>query len=78
MRIDHDHETDAAYIYSDSGKAYHHGVELEHWMRIDFSEDGDVFGIEILRVSNHPDVIQDACRIWSALSSGYISESDLR
>lgn len=55
MRIEHDKEANAIYVYmSDAG--YHHGNELDPDRRVDYALDGSAIGIEFLNVSQGVDV----------------------
>jgi len=50
MRIEHDKEADAIYIYlSDASYAY--GKDLDYERRIDYDAEGNPIGIELLCVS---------------------------
>lgn len=50
MRIEHDIQADAMYIYL-SNKPYAYGRDLDDWRRIDYSADDLPIGIELLNVS---------------------------
>ncbi len=52
MRINYSKEVDALYIELND-KPYHHSKRLDSYRCIDYSDDGDMIGVEILRVSKH-------------------------
>jgi uncharacterized protein YuzE len=51
MRLTHDPEADAIYIYL-STKQYAYGMDIDTNRRIDYSVDGTPIGIELLNVSS--------------------------
>ena len=52
MEYTYDKEVDALYIEL-NGKPYHHSTRLDAYRCVDYSDDGDMVGIEILRASTH-------------------------
>lgn len=49
LRLTHDEEADAVYVYL-TDESYDHGRQLDDRRRIDFAADGSVRGIELLYV----------------------------
>ena len=68
MRIKHDPEADAVYIYL-SNKPYDRGVELDDERRVDYASDDTPIGIELLAVSNgvNPDDLPEQSRVIELL-----------
>ena len=68
MRIKHDPEADAVYIYL-SNKPYDHGVELDDERRVDYASDDTPIGIELLAVSNgvNPDDLPEQSKVTELL-----------
>ena len=50
MRVEHDKEADAIYIYLRDAP-YTYGKDLDHERRIDFAKDDTPIGVELLCVS---------------------------
>ncbi len=50
MKVEHDKEADAIYIYLNDAP-YSYGENLDHERRIDFAKDGMPIGVELLCVS---------------------------
>ena len=51
MKLEHDLEADAIYIYL-SSKPYTYGIDLDNELRIDYADDNTPVGVELLCVSN--------------------------
>ena len=51
MRYEYDPKADALYIYL-SDKEYAYGEDLDRERRIDYDQDGNPIGVELLCVSN--------------------------
>ena len=52
MKINYSQEVDTLYIEL-SDKPYHHSTRLDAHRCVDYSDDGDMIGIEIMRASVH-------------------------
>ena len=50
MRLEHDPEADAVYVYL-GRKKYAYGVDIDGQRRVDYSADGTPIGVELLNVS---------------------------
>jgi uncharacterized protein YuzE len=57
MKFEYDKEADAIYVYL-SNKPYSYGKELDNERIIDYSEDGEPIGVELLCVS-HGVIVDD-------------------
>ena len=72
MRIKHDKEADAIYIYL-SNKPYAYGKDLDNERRIDYSSDNEPIGIELLYVSKgiNPDDLPQQREVIELLEDGH-------
>ena len=73
MRMKHDPEADAVYIYLNN-KPYAYGKDIDDQRRIDFSSDDKPIGIELLCVSKgvNPDDLPEQERITRLLEEKHI------